>query len=90
MQLSLFDNVKPLFQGKPLVLVLSKTDLTKFSDLAQSTQEKFQQVAQDHNAYLIQMSNSNGEGIADVKTKACDILLDYRLLHKSKDTKKLD
>lgn len=29
------------------------------------------------------MSNLNGEGIAEVKAKACDILLDYRLQQKS-------
>jgi len=33
MQLALFKNVKPLFAGKPLVLVLSKIDLMKFNDL---------------------------------------------------------
>ena len=34
------------------------------------------------------MSNSNGEGISDVKQKACDILLDHRLMQKAKDPKK--
>lgn len=33
----------------------------------------------DNNAYLIQMSNVNKDGIHDVKSKACDILLDHRL-----------
>jgi len=36
------------------------------------------------------MSNANGEGIADVKQKACDILLDYRLTQKAKDPKKAE
>ena len=34
------------------------------------------------------MSNISGDGINDVKSKACDILLDYRLTQKSKDPKK--
>lgn len=34
------------------------------------------------------MSNQNGDGIADVKQKACDILLDHRLTQKAKDPKK--
>lgn len=34
------------------------------------------------------MSNISGDGINDVKAKACDILLDYRLTQKSKDPKK--
>ena len=45
-------------------------------------------MARDHNAYLIQMSNINGEGIADVKSRACEILLDHRLTSISKDPKK--
>jgi len=36
------------------------------------------------------MSNINGDGIADVKQKACDILLDHRLTQKTKDPKKAE
>lgn len=36
------------------------------------------------------MSNLNGEGISDVKTKACDILLDHRLTQKAKDPRKAE
>jgi len=39
---------------------------------------------------LIQMSNSSGDGISDVKQKACDILLDHRLTQKAKDPKKAE
>jgi len=34
------------------------------------------------------MSNKSGEGIPDVKAKACEILLDHRLTQKAKDPKK--
>lgn len=47
-------------------------------------------LAKEHNAYLIQMSNQSGDGISDVKQKACDILLDYRLTQKAKDPKKAE
>lgn len=47
-------------------------------------------LAREHNAYLIQMSNSSGDGISDVKQKACDILLDHRLTQKAKDPKKAE
>jgi len=80
MQLSLFKNVKPLFAGKPLVLVLSKIDLVKYSSLAKESKQRIEEVAKENNAYLIQMSNANGEGIADIKQKSCDILLDHRLI----------
>ena len=34
-QVSLFDSVKPLFSGKPIVLVLNKIDLVQFKELQQ-------------------------------------------------------
>jgi len=36
------------------------------------------------------MSNITKDGIEDVKTKACDILLDHRLTLKAKDPKKAE
>lgn len=36
------------------------------------------------------MSNQSGDGITDVKAKACDILLDHRLTQKAKDPKKAE
>ena len=36
------------------------------------------------------MSNASGDGIADVKQKSCDILLDHRLTQKAKDPKKAE
>lgn len=89
-QISLFKNIKPLFQHKPLVIVLTKIDLVKFVNLEKKTKEMIEALAKEHNAYLIQMSNSSGDGISDVKQKACDILLDHRLTQKAKDPKKAE
>jgi nucleolar GTP-binding protein len=89
-QISLFKNIKPLFQSKPLVLVLSKVDLLKFSDLELEGRQKIEAIAKEHNAYVIQMSNTTKDGIQDVKTKACDILLDFKLTQKAKDPKKAE
>ena len=36
------------------------------------------------------MSNISGDGISEVKSKACDILLDHRLTQKAKDPKKAE
>lgn len=82
--------MKPLFQAKPLVIVLTKIDLMKFTSLSKETQAMLEGLAKEHNAYLIQMSNETGDGIADVKQKSCDILLDYRLTQKAKDPKKAE
>jgi nucleolar GTP-binding protein len=89
-QISLFKNIKPLFQHKPLVIVLTKIDLVKYAGLDNKTRDMIENLAKEHNAYLIQMSNSSGDGISDVKQKACDILLDHRLTQKAKDPKKAE
>jgi len=47
-------------------------------------------LAKEHSAYVIQMSNHTGDGIADVKSKACDILLDYKLAQKASDPKRAE
>lgn len=73
-----------------MVIVLTKIDLVKFADLPASSKKDIEALAKEHNAYLIQMSNQNGEGIADVKQRACDILLDHRLIQKAKDPKKTE
>jgi nucleolar GTP-binding protein len=35
-QIDLFNSIKPLFQAKPLVIVLSKIDLQKYAELPAS------------------------------------------------------
>lgn len=89
-QISLFNNIKPLFQSKPLVIVLTKIDLCKYSDLSDEHRSKIEGLAKETNAYMIQMSNQSGDGISDVKAKACDILIDHRLTLKAKDPKKAE
>ena len=62
--------------------------MQKFTELASEERAKVEGLAREANAYLIQMSNISGDGIEDVKTKACDILMDHRLTQKGKDPKK--
>lgn len=70
------------------MIVLTKIDLRKFTEVDSASKKGIEALAKEANAYLIQMSNISGDGINDVKSKACDILLDYRLTQKSKDPKK--
>ena len=60
----------------------------KYSELREESKQQLESLAKDTNAFLIQMSNQSGDGIADVKAKACEILLDHRLTQKAKDPKK--
>lgn len=89
-QISLFNNIKPLFQAKPLVIVLTKIDLCKYTELEKKQREQIEALAKETNAYMIQMSNESGDGITDVKARACDILIDHRLTLKAKDPKKAE
>jgi len=89
-QVKLFKNIKPLFQAKPLVIVLSKVDLTKYKDLDKESKDAIEEIQKEHNAFVIQMSNSSQEGIQEVKSNACKLLLDMRLTQKAKDSKKIE
>ena len=72
------------------MIVLTKIDETQFGKLGKEAQSSINGLARDNNSFLIQMSNKTGEGIADVRAKACDILLDHRLTLKAKDPKKAE
>ena len=52
-QIALFKNIKPLFQGKPLVIVLNKIDICKYSTLTAQNKSRLEALAKEHNAYLI-------------------------------------
>lgn len=69
-----------MFKNKPLVIIANKTDLKPYSQLSPQDKEVLEKAAREHNTYLIQMSNETGDGVADVKAAACDILLKYRSL----------
>ena len=93
-QVSLFDSIRPLFKNKPLVIIANKTDLRKYTELPEKDRKLIEEVAKEHQTYLIQMSNTTGNGVFDVKSKACDILLKYREVKnngaKTKDITGLD
>ena len=86
-QISLFNSIRPLFKNKPLVIVLNKIDIQPFETLEESYKEMLSKAAKENNTYLIKMSNISNEGVVDVKTTACDILLEYRLANTTKTLK---
>lgn len=82
--MQLFTSIKPLFKNKPLVIVLNKTDIRPYNDISQDDKNLIEGIAKDNNTYLIQMSNISGDGVADVKSSACDILIEFRFANKKK------
>jgi nucleolar GTP-binding protein len=67
-----------LFKNKPLLIVLTKTDLKKFDDLIEEDQTLLNELKSLENVSMVSMSNVNKEGVDDVKASACDILLKFR------------
>lgn len=88
-QIALFHNIKPLFKNKPIVLVLTKTDLKTWNDLEQETRDAIEAIGKEHNSYILALSNKTKVGVDEVKAKACDILLDFRFAQKSENVGKM-
>ena len=86
-QLKLFGTIKPLFKNKPLVIILNKIDIQPFEGLDVKKKDMLNTTAKENNTYLIKMSNISNEGVIDVKSTACDILLEYRLANTTKALK---
>jgi nucleolar GTP-binding protein len=77
-QIALFHSIKPLFAGKQLVVVASKQDIKKLSELSAADQAAVQSMI-DGDTLLLPISNLTEEGIDTVKNIACDKLLEARV-----------
>ncbi|VDD94044.1 unnamed protein product [Enterobius vermicularis] len=77
-QISLFQNIKPLFANKPILIGLNKTDVCKRSELAA---EKAALIAklEEESLSVFEMSTITQEGIMEFRNKACDELLTQRV-----------
>lgn len=83
-QISLFKNLKPLFVNKPTLLVNNKMDLLKLEDLSEDRKALLEELKQDGNVSILQMSTVTEEGVMNVRNQACDMLLEYRVEMKMK------
>merc|ERR1712228_1148108 len=87
-QFALFNNIKPLFSNKPLIVVVNKIDVKKVEDLADDRKALFEELKKE-GIPLMEMSTWNETGVAEVKIEACDRLLAHRIENKIK-TKKVN
>eukprot|EP01017_Pseudomicrothorax_dubius_P024675 TRINITY_DN2620_c0_g1_i10.p1 TRINITY_DN2620_c0_g1~~TRINITY_DN2620_c0_g1_i10.p1 ORF type:complete len:595 (+),score=179.50 TRINITY_DN2620_c0_g1_i10:65-1849(+) len=78
-QINLYKTIRPLFAKKPHVIVLTKVDLKRFEDLSEEEQASLRALAEEESTFMLPLSNKSGEGVFDVKARACEILLEYRL-----------
>ncbi len=86
-QAKLFDNIRPLFSNKPLVVVVNKTDLVPFESLEPSKKKLIEDLAAESGALLLPMSTFTEEGVNDVKQRSCELLLERRVERKVKSAK---
>ena len=88
-QLELFNNIKPLFVNKPLIVALNKIDIISPDELRDDAKALLSQLDTE-DILVLPMSTLTEEGIVDVKTRACDLLLAQRVDFKLKSKKMPD
>jgi len=86
-QIALFDNIRPLFANKPLVVVANKIDVTPLESLSAEHRAMIDKMTQESGALLIPMSAAAEINIAEVKERACEMLLERRVELKTKSKK---
>lgn len=88
-QIELFNNIKPLFVNKPLLICTNKVDVIRLEDLPKEKAEQFK-VFEESGIPILSMSTLTEEGVMDVKIQACEKLLQYRIDTKIKGRKVKD
>lgn len=83
----LFHSIKPLFSGKPTILVMNKADVQRLEDLHPDTRALVDEIISSPDVQHIQVSCYSEEGVMDLKNLACDALLAHRVENKLKGNK---
>lgn len=84
---NLFHSIKPLFSGKPVMLVINKIDVTRLEDLTPENRVLVQEIMNSEGIFSVQVSCHSEEGVMELKNKACDALLAFRVDNKLKSNK---
>uniref|UniRef100_A0A2K5CIS3 Nucleolar GTP-binding protein 1 n=1 Tax=Aotus nancymaae TaxID=37293 RepID=A0A2K5CIS3_AOTNA len=85
-QLELFQNIRPLFINKPLIVVANKCDVKRIAELSEDDQKIFTDL-QAEGFPILETSTLTEEGVIKVKAEACDRLLAHRVETKMKGRK---
>ena len=83
----LFHSIKPLFNGKPTLLVINKIDVMRLEDVHPDSRALIQEIIDQEDVQCVQVSCYSEEGVMDLKNKACDALLAHRVDNKMKGSK---
>lgn len=85
-QVQLFENIRPLFSQKPLLIALNKSDIVTVEDLKPEN-KAFVDNFTSQGLPVFSMSTVKEMGVMEVRNAACDILLSQRVEHKLKSKK---
>ncbi|CAG8512761.1 3089_t:CDS:10, partial [Scutellospora calospora] len=86
-QITLYQNVKPLFVNKPTFIVINKIDVTRPEDIPAEEQAMLKEISEKDDVQIVQLSCHTDEGVMDVRNLACDKLLAARVDFKLKGSK---
>ncbi|PAV56817.1 hypothetical protein WR25_09636 [Diploscapter pachys] len=78
MEVHLFDTIRPLFSNKPVIVGLNKIDILRRDELSQKKLEVLEKLEKE-NIPVMEMSTINGNGVMEIRDKACDELLAQRV-----------
>lgn len=81
-QARLFENIRPLFTDRPLLVVATKTDAQPWETLDAYSKARIEGLVKDSGATFHTMSNFTEDGVMAVRNKACDMLKAVRVGHK--------
>ena len=77
-QYSLFCNIRPLFNNKPILVILNKTDICRLEELSPDKQAIICKM-QKEDLKIMHMSTVAETGVIEAKNEACDLLLAHRV-----------
>ncbi|KAK3597055.1 hypothetical protein CHS0354_022058 [Potamilus streckersoni] len=85
-QMALFNNIKPLFTNKPLLIAANKIDVMKIEELTEEKQQIFK-AFEDDGIPVMPTSTLTEEGVINLRNEACERLLAHRIETKIKSKK---
>jgi len=88
-QVALFESIKPLFAGKPLVVGINKTDVISLENLREDAKELLTKM-ETEGVKLLPLSTLTNVGVSELKEYACEKLLSLRVDQKVATMKRDD
>ncbi|CAN6675118.1 nucleolar GTP-binding protein 1 [Trichomonascus vanleenenianus] len=92
-QVKLFHSIKPLFAGKPVMVVINKIDVMRPADLPEARQELLRSLVSESDEIQVEVLETScvtEDGVMQVRNRACDKLLTARIQQKTKSTTRMN